>query len=572
MGKRAILGSVVIAAIVGVSIGLVGLARPGTARAGFEFVNVAQAAGIDVGSVSSFGDPCVADLNGDGVLDLVIDRHKSGPWDVYHGRADGGYLRQIHDEAAPDSTKPVPGRKTDTHGCASGDVDRDGDIDLIGVEGACEGRCFKMDDLWLNDGATWSLRSDLLGPTNRDRNREGLLVDLNADGWLDYVTVAAGYQQISAQRVYWNNGSVNGSWGGFTQQVLIPASGSGTCVDAHDVNGDGNLDIVMCGNRGLLVFNGPTFQTRQFYNIADLVQVDFADVDDSNAGTEILLTRQSALEIRPLDLTRTITVWPLLSGADSAVLDIDADGDDDIYLIQGLSAQAQGSLGSHFLLLRESDRWVRTEVPQPARGAGSHVTAIPGYAGGDADAALVLNGGENRLTRQWDRKGPRQLVVRHATNGGTTTTTTIAEDVGETVVVPGGGVLASMTVTARDREITSSWSHPTATQFQFRYQRTGSATWTWDPATAGTLRVLGGLTNGTSYTVAVRIYANRVWNAWNTATVTPRAPIATTTTTTTSTSTTTTTTEPIDDTTTTTTEPIDDTTTTTTDLIEKAPL
>jgi hypothetical protein len=160
---------------------------------------------------------------------------------------------------------------------AWGDVDNDGDIDLVVVRkqaGTTAGK--KPNVLFMNeDGAlvdrTAQYASDtdvagdlgFLTPTN---DRDVQLADFNADGWLDIatgVTISDGFPKpVSHPRIYINKGALGGQWLGFrfeqarspqlyvlntdgTPNFSKPAPGRFCSLAVGDADGDGDIDIHM---------------------------------------------------------------------------------------------------------------------------------------------------------------------------------------------------------------------------------------------------------------------------------------------------------------------------------------
>ena len=164
---------------------------------------------------------------------------------------------------------------------AWGDVDHDGDIDLICVrktpwnfpggktgvlfmnEGIAEGHA--INGVLIDRTAQFAIASDaprwngvpdhgFLTPTD---TVHATLVDVNNDGWLDIVTCATlsdGLPNwIGHPRVYMNQGSIDGVWQGFKyESARIPFLGDPNtpniqprflCVAAGDVTGDGFADL-----------------------------------------------------------------------------------------------------------------------------------------------------------------------------------------------------------------------------------------------------------------------------------------------------------------------------------------
>jgi len=147
---------------------------------------------------------------------------------------------------------------------AWGDVDLDGDIDLVCVRKqpfTTQGRNINI--LFMNEGgvlvdrtAEYATATDVSGdngfltPTN---DRDIVLHDLDLDGWLDMITVTTltdnSTKVLSHPRIYMNLGEVDGIWQGFRfENARIPqmhsTAGPRFCsLAVGDLTGDGYPDL-----------------------------------------------------------------------------------------------------------------------------------------------------------------------------------------------------------------------------------------------------------------------------------------------------------------------------------------
>ncbi|MEM7274390.1 MAG: putative Ig domain-containing protein [Actinomycetota bacterium] len=357
--------------------------------------------------VSSFGKPCVADINGDGHLDTVWSKHRGETWSVYHGGPHGDGATEVDDAWIIH----------DNHGCVADDFDADGDIDLFAPQGACQGNCLKRDRLYLQKNNGQFERKDwLTGPKTNDRSRSAISLDFDNDGYRDLWVTASGSPNGAQNRLLRNLGpKPNGTWGGFeiADVGVGTARGNSTCATSADFNNDGFVELIGCQATGFLFYenNGGQQFTVYPHNIVggDVQGVATADLDD-DGWVDLILARETALEIR-LNRSGSVDVvdatFPLTNGWEVVTPDIDGDGDLDLFVVQATSGQDPNSLSAHQLWINHdaATRWTRVPVPQPSIGQGNKAEVFPNFYDSGHDAVLVTNGGD------WCCKGPRQWLA-----------------------------------------------------------------------------------------------------------------------------------------------------------------
>lgn len=263
----------------------------------------------------------LVDLDGDGVLDLVM-----APWfpyasghggRIWRGDGTGGFSPW---SAGDFATQLVPGR-----GLAFGDVDGDGDVDLICASRPEPGGAPSVSHLYLQQGGSFVAASF---PSVQAENP--LLGDLDGDHDLDCVLVD------------WNSSAVlqNDGSGNFTIIGSLPVTGTSNDTMAPavmaDFDGDGDLDVVtrngfLLSNDGTGVFSaswlGPgPFDVFRGYVVAADCDGD-QDVDlvweaaSATAGAACLMRNQGNGSFVASALPWTAPLWTV------RVRPADVDGD-----------------------------------------------------------------------------------------------------------------------------------------------------------------------------------------------------------------------------------------------------
>ena len=193
----------------------------------------------------------VEDFNNDGILDIYIA--DSG----YDAQPFPGFKNQLllgTGTGFTDISNRLPDIEAFTHGAAAGDIDGDGDLDIISLN--FDDVVEKLSYFLINDGeANFTVNRqrlpDSLVSTDQEILKQSFsaeLADLDGDGMPDLVI---GRAQDGRTRIHWNDGSGNYSddmvtylddvdiWGVGIENVAVIR------IKGIDVDGDGLRDLVL---------------------------------------------------------------------------------------------------------------------------------------------------------------------------------------------------------------------------------------------------------------------------------------------------------------------------------------
>jgi len=283
----------------------------------------------------------VADYNNDDILDFYI-ADTGAKWGVaLTGHKDSYFLSQPNGTWVESSETHLshPNFVVYNHGAATGDIDNDGDMDVVfsDLSGQNVGTY-----LWclVNDGEGF-LKTRKCGGI---RTHAVELADLNGDGYLDVILGPGGYEpDHEFSGVIWNDGK-----GNFFQHNNTPFPqykkkwGNIPEVSAADLDNDGDLDIV--NSRTGIMYVGTALQfienlgNKNFkdHGIFPIVEAP-ADFKTTNQGNQ---WNDFIAQIRFRDL--------------------DKDGDIDLYLSNSQSQKTDGMVllnqgDFNFSLIQQAD-------------------------------------------------------------------------------------------------------------------------------------------------------------------------------------------------------------------------
>lgn len=235
-------------------------------------------------NLRKWDSPVVADLDKDGYPDLLINDH--------------GFGIQVQWNNKGKFAKPFDIIMGDLHGVSVGDFDKDGNLEVIMSRGGGSGSNARNSKMYKVKGREFIPMTDFEVPLALMRGRTVKFVDLDNDGDLDLLNFAfpdGAKKGVSENYIYENNGE-----GELVLHSTLPASkvnGQKTLIT--DINNDNSLDIILYGDKNVIVYQGN------------------GDLSFTNVTKKVL----------PYDIDEVTAI---------AEIDYDNDGDMDLFFTRGL--------------------------------------------------------------------------------------------------------------------------------------------------------------------------------------------------------------------------------------------
>jgi hypothetical protein len=352
------------------------------------------------------------DCDNDGDWDLIIANDTNKVPQLFINDGNGFFANQ--------TVTRLPNITMSSSRAQFGDVENDGDLDLIFCNGGSTGRFGAgQPKLYLNDG----IGHYTDGTTGRfpagtvTEQADILFGDVDNDFDLDVLLVC----RTAVTKLWINNGA-----GVFTN-VTFPADGSSYSFDFGDINGDGDLDLISIegGADKLFSNNGAGLYTNISGEISPNSSIDdndskFLDYDNdgdldyivaSLGGVERIFRNNGTVAGADFTQVTGLINSPVDSSLDVKVGDVTNDGKLDILTAQGESGSFVNriyiNIGGDQYIDNRAPKLILQQVTTPALTMGPFVVRTIGYDDYTSDRGFYDKG----VSLHYSVDGGAELVV-----------------------------------------------------------------------------------------------------------------------------------------------------------------
>lgn len=249
-------------------------------------------AGIDKVNSIKYGGPSIADIDQDGDYDFIVNNHNEESSKLYWNNGDGTVSKHNKDLAR--------WFMHDLHGTSVGDYDNDGDLDLVVTQGGGNGENPSKANFYTNNNGTFVLTTGDVAIDRGGRGRGAKWTDMDLDGDLDLMLINETSLAGSKPQHFFYENLGDGTFGYKEIAGLQDQHPSRALIT--DLNNDQIDDVILYGPLSVWQGNGDfTFTeiTSQFP--ADMASIKgvmgIADLDIDNDGDlDLYLARGKEFE------------------------------------------------------------------------------------------------------------------------------------------------------------------------------------------------------------------------------------------------------------------------------------
>ncbi|MBU3005358.1 FG-GAP-like repeat-containing protein [Paraglaciecola arctica] len=257
-----------------------------------EYQDISVKAGLDKVNSIKYGGPTIADLDNDGDYDFIVNNHNQADSKLYWNNGDGTVT--AHDKNLS------RWYMHDLHGTAAGDYDNDGDLDLVVTQGGGNGTNPSKANFYQNNNGKLVLMTGDVGIDKGGRGRGARWSDMDLDGDLDLMLInELSLTHRKPQHFFYENLG-NGSFNYKPIEGLQDVHPSRVLLT--DINNDHIDDLILYGPLSVWLGKGDfTFTDVSSQIPADVAALKnimaVADLDIDNDGDlDLYLARGKAFE------------------------------------------------------------------------------------------------------------------------------------------------------------------------------------------------------------------------------------------------------------------------------------